>query len=278
MSRFDDRIRRDLADRAARFQPSTDLESRVDDAITRWQHRARVTTVTATAIATVAVLLILGAFVVGSGDDPVTTQAAKRAPATTNTSLRTPVGDRAAIPPSDATTTPPTDAGSTARTDRSGRSDTDDRRPDDRRPDARPDGQRDAQRDAQRSDRPTAATRTPRSTAPPGDATPPAITAISITEPDTAGVCTASWTADDGGTPIKEYLVSTEPAVTPPSTEPVAAAGSGAPTPESETPTDVVEEKTTDAFTDAPVGVSLTVTARNDVGTSEPTDAVICGN
>jgi hypothetical protein len=253
MSNFDDRIRRDLAERASRFQPSTDLDSRIDDAITRWQHRARVATVTATAVATVVLLLVLAAVVVLPGRDSgeKTRTASRLASSTTATSTSRPPSEGAVVvPPSGATPAPPSGVRPAPRSER---------------PDL--------------PDRSSAATGTAPSTAPPADATPPAITAISITDPDTEGVCTASWTTDDGGTPIKEYVVSKETPVVPPDTPTVVpdpADPTTAPPGTDETTTTVDETK--DAFTDAPIGSSLTVTARNAVGTSEPTEEVVCGS
>jgi hypothetical protein len=262
VSRFDDRIRRDLGDRATGFHPSVDLETRIDDAITRWEHRARVATVTTTAVLTLAVLLILAAFVVHpGGGDREATRVANHGPAGTTPWSDTADRDSAQSPPPGAAPAPSAGARPAPRSDRSDRSDPAD-------PSSAPRIDRSA----------PAAGGSSSSTAPPADATPPAITAISITPPDTDGVCTASWTADDGGTPIKEYVVSKATPVVAPDAEPAPATPAEAtPTPPGdEVPTEKVDEKTKDAFTDAPVGSTLTVTARNAVGISEPTDEVVC--
>jgi hypothetical protein len=258
VSRIDDRSRWERRRQAADDRRKAELDTRIDHTIERWQRRARVTSVTVTAILTVGILLVLSAVVVISGGDSGETQATKRFPVTTNTSSRRPADESTTVPPSGAAATSPPERPAT----RSERTDPAD----------------DSSDPASGGSAP-AADPSP-STAPPDDATPPAITAISITAPDPEGVCTASWTADDGGTPIKEYVVSRETVVTPPATAPAPTDGAtpDAAVPDPATPTEVVDEKTKDAFTDAPLGASLTVTARNAVGTSEPTEPVVCGS
>jgi hypothetical protein len=260
VSRFDQRIRRDLGARGGRYPRSADVEAQVDHAVARWQHRARVASVATKAVTTIALLLVLGAVVVWAGGDPgVVTRAAKRVPASTNTSARTPAGNRAtALPPGAAT--PRSDDAPARRPDRASRTE-----PAGDSSGAEPD----------RAPAPDGASP---STAPPDDASPPAITAISISPPDPVGVCTASWSADDGGTPIEEYVVSTESVIAASASEPVDAAGIDTPPADTDAPTEVVESTTDDAFTDTPLGASLTVTARNAVGTSKPTEAVVCGD
>lgn len=105
----------------------------------------------------------------------------------------------------------------------------------------------------------------PASAPPPAAATVPATPTVSMSPPDNAGTCAASWTADSGGNPIRRYVVQNEPPSTAASPDGVDV---GAPARAIRTP------DTSGSF---PLGSSVVVAARNAIGTGPRSAPVVCG-
>ena len=106
---------------------------------------------------------------------------------------------------------------------------------------------------------------TPTSAPPPAAATVPATPTVSMSPPDATAMCTATWTADSGGNPIRQYLVQTEQASTAPSPDGVDV---GAPARAIRTP---------DTAGSFPLGSSVVVAARIAIGTGARSTPVVCG-